>query len=404
MSNFKFFNLISTIILFDISLCMVVFPFKTIKEEKNGEINENSEEYNSNHFLNDYFTRPNYIPMKIGLPQQDVNFLISLQECGFKIGNFTNCKKYMTNYLSNYNPRNSMTIKYINFDNEECSAEETIYAYDDLHLKDIKKFSNIGFNLGNREENNNICGIIGLKLGFSDECIKLNNIIKNFKSNKITSNYKWMMKYNSLDEGLFIIGANMDEIIPNYNDENLFYSYAIMTGMNLIWGFPLRQIKCGDNITINTNEKEIKLDIDFSLIKGDRAYYEYIETYFFQKYYSKGICYKYLWNYDEFSIYNTIECKKGKFGNDDIDKFPNLSFNIDSGIILNFEGKDLFTETKYKYFFNIVFINDGSMISILERNSWIFGKIFFKKFPVIMDWDAKRIFIYNNYNYTKEVQ
>ena len=402
MSNFKFFKLISTIILFDISLCMIVFPFKTIKEDRNGEINENSEEYNSNHFLNDYFTRPNYIPMKIGKPQQNVNFLLSLQDCGFKIGNFTNCEKYMANYLSNYKKENSASIKFIDFYNEEYSVEETIYAYDELQLKNIKAFSNIGLYLGKSDEK--ICGIIGLKLGFSDDCIKFKNILKIFKSYKITNNYKWMMKYNSLDEGLFIIGANMDEIIPNYNIENLFNSYAIMSGMNLMWGLSLRQLICGDNIAINTNEKTIKLDIDFSLIKGDRAYYEYIETYFFQKYYFKEICYKYVWNYDELNIYNIIECKKGKFGSDDIDKFPNLSFNIDSGPILNFEGKDLFTETKYKYFFNIVFINDGSMVPILERNSWIFGKIFFKKFPVIMDSDTKTISIYNNYNYTKEVQ
>ena len=84
------------------------------------------------------------------------------------------------------------------------------------------------------------------------------------------------MKYNTLDEGLFIIGANISEIIPHYKDENMFSFYATMSGINLIWGLPLREIICGDNIIINTNEYRIKLDIDFSLIKGDKAYYEYI--------------------------------------------------------------------------------------------------------------------------------
>ena len=60
-TNFLFFEFISIIILLDISLCIVVFPFKTIIENRNGEINENSEQYNSTHFLNDYFTRLNYI-------------------------------------------------------------------------------------------------------------------------------------------------------------------------------------------------------------------------------------------------------------------------------------------------------------------------------------------------------
>ena len=403
MSNFNFL-LISTIILLDYSLCMIVFPFRTIKEKSNGEINENSEEYNSNHFLNDYFTRFNYIPMKIGFPTQDVNFLLSLEDCGFKIGNFTNCEKYMANYSCNYNEQHSSTFIIKDSYNEGNSVEEVIYAYEDLQLKDIKKFSNIGFYLGNRDKNNNLCGIIGLKLGFFDECIKYNNILQSFKSKKITNNYKWMMKYNTLDEGLFIIGANISEIIPNYKAENMFSFNTIISGINLIWGLPLREIICGGDVIINTNEYRIKLDIDFSLIKGDKTYSEYIEKYFFDKYYFKGICYKYIWNYDEFNNYIIIECKKGKFGSDDIDKFPNLSFNIEYGTILNFEGKDLFTETKYKYFFNVVFISDSSMNYILESNSWIFGKLFFKKFPVIMDSDTKTISIYNNYNNTEEVQ
>jgi hypothetical protein len=309
----------------------------------------------------------------------------------------------MANYLSNYYSNNSITFRIINSYNEGYSAKEAFYGYHDLQLKKIGRYSNIDFYLGNRDKSNNLCGIIGLKLGLSNECIEYNNILRSF-TNRVTNNYKWMIKYNTLDEGLFIIGANMDEIIPNYNIENLFSFKTIFSGMNLIWGLSLREIICGNNITINAKENIIKLDIDFSLIKGNKAYFEYIEKNFFQKYYLKGICSKYLWNYDKFSNYSIIECKKGKFGSDDIDKFPNLSFNINSEIILKFEGKDLFTETKYKYFFNVVFIDDQSKISIFESNNWIFGKIFFKKFPVIMDSDSKTISLYNNYTYTEEVQ
>ena len=120
----------------------------------------------------------------------------------------------------------------------------------------------------------------------------------------------------------------------------------------------------------------------------------------FQKYYLKGICTKSIWNYeDKIHNYNNniIECKKGKFGSEDIDKFPNLSFNINSKTILNFEGKDLFTKTRYKFFFNVVLNQDS-----LDSTYWVFGQIFFKKFPIIIDSDYKAITIYNNY--TREVQ
>jgi len=401
MSYFNFIKLISTIILFDISLCMVVFPFNTTKEKRNGKINENSEKYNSTHFLNDYFTRFNYIPMKIGSPPQNVNVFLTFQECGFKIGSSYNCEKYPTNYLSYYNRNLSKHFEFTDYYpiSEFDSAAETIYAYDNLQLKNIKEFSHIGFYSGNNK-NENFCGIIGLGQNLHSECYRINDIIKSFKYNNITSNYKWMIKYNTLDEGLFIIGANMNEIIQNYIDKNMYTFLIFLNGMNFVWGLPLKNIICGDNITINTKEYRIELDIDFSLIKGDNTYYEYIEKNFFQKYYLKGICSKHLWNYNKYKSYYIIECEKRKFRSDDIDKFPTLSFNIESELFLKFEGKDLFTETKYKYFFNVVFMNDQGIL--LDINKWIFGKIFLKKFPIIMDSDYRTISIYNNY--TREVQ
>ena len=280
-------------------------------------------------------------------------------------------------------------------------VEETIYAYDNLQLKNIEKFSLIDLYIGNRPKNESFCGIIGLGQKYYSECKDINDIFNSFKSKNITSSNKWMIKYNTLDEGLFIIGANMDEIIPNCNyDNNIIINSLLFTGDYYIWGLPLKKIICGNNITINAKPNRIKLDIDFSLIKGDSTYYEYIEKNFFQKYYLKGICTKSIWNYeDEIQnyYYNIIECKKGKFGSNDIDKFPNLSFNINSEAILNFEGKDLFTETKYKYFFNVILNQD-----FLDNTHWVFGQIFFKKFPIIIDSDYRSITIYNNY--TREVQ
>ena len=37
-----------------------------------------------------------------------------------------------------------------------------------------------------------------------------------------------MIKYNTLDEGLFIIGANMDEIIPNCNYDNIIIINSLL--------------------------------------------------------------------------------------------------------------------------------------------------------------------------------
>ena len=53
-----------------------------------------------------------------------------------------------------------------------------------------------------------------------------------------------------------------------------------------------------------------------------------------------------------------------------------------------FDYKDLFTETKYKYFFNVIF-----NVYITER--WIFGKIFLRKYPLILNYKLKTIAYYN---------
>ena len=392
-------KLIQFIIILDISICIVVFPFKTILKDKNEGINEDSKDYNSTHFMNDYFTRLNYIPMKIGNPPQEVNILLTYQDCGFKIGKAKKCI-YLDNYLSYYNRNSSLDFKYTNyssismyeFRNQGSSAEDTICAYTDLELKNLKNFSNIGFYLGT-DTNESICGVIGFKMdGFDNNCGKINNIIKSFNSQDVINNYQWVIKYNTIDEGLFILGGEVNEIIKNYDDNNLINVNTIFIGMKYCWGLSLQKIIINNNQTINTNLKTAEIDNDFSLIKGGYIYYEYIEKNFFKEYYSKDICVKNIWSYDKFYRYYIIECDKEKFGNDDIKKFPNLSFIItNSESILNLEGKDLFTETKYKFFFNVVFPEFWS-------EQWIFGKIFLKKFPTIIDFDKETIKIYNNYS------
>jgi len=227
--------------------------------------------------------------------------------------------------------------------------------------------------------------------GFDIKCGKINNIIKSFKSRDIINNYKWIIKYNTLDDGLFILGSEMQEIIPNYNSNKLLITNSITLGLTNSWGLRLQKIICGNNETINKDDKYAEIDNDFSLIKGGYIYYNYIEKNFFKEYYSKKICKINTWDYDRFKKYFVIDCEKEKFGKDDIKNFPNLGFFIhNTESILTLEGKDLFTETKYKYFFNIIFPFEMSEL-------WVFGKIFLKKFPTNIDFDQKVIHIYNDY-------
>lgn len=380
---------------------MIVFPFKTAYVNKNGQINQNSLEYNSTHFMNDYYERLLYINMKIGNPPQEIKVFLTYQECAFKIGKANKCI-YEEEYLSYYNRNKSLDFNYTDlyiyhvgeFEKDSCSAKDTIYAYTDLNLENYINFKDIGFYLGS-DTNEPVCGVIGFKMNlYQGFCPYINNIIRSFKSNNITNNYNWIIKYNTNDEGILVIGCNMNEIISNFDENKLFNLKSRFVGNHYPWSFNIDEIICGqNNHSIKGSDMWVEIENDFSLLLGNNMYEDYIEKEFFNEYINQNICSKDTY---ELGLYNykyyVYECDKEKFGKEQLKNFPSMSFilkEIETEIY--FESKDLFTETKYKYFFNIIF-------SIYGGSKWIFGKIFLKKYPIIFNLDQNVIQIYNDIN------
>ena len=79
-------------------------------------------------------------------------------------------------------------------------------------------------------------------------------------------------------------------------------------------------------------------------------------------------------------------------------QFPKLIFytrELGSLNEFSFDYKDLFTETKYKYFFNIIF-------EPYEKLDWKFGKIFLKKYPINFDYDSETMEVYDSYYQEKD--
>ena len=54
----------------------------------------------------------------------------------------------------------------------------------------------------------------------------------------------------------------------------------------------------------------------------------------------------------------------------------------------SFDYNDLFTETKYKYFYNVIFDFFG-----VEK--WQFGKLFLRKYPINFDYESQTIEVYD---------
>ena len=378
--------------------CIIVFPFKLAT---NSILSSDSKYYDSHYFLRENFDTLIYTTIQIGSPPQEIKTLISYNDCNFKIGKASKCI-YTSQYLSFFNRNLSKTFNFTDYYPKPVaefagfkghSAEDTISAYTDINLKNLEVFERIGFYLGS-DTNEALCGIIGLRMqNYATFCLESNTIFQSFKSKDIIPNNKWMLNYTSKNEGLFIIGGEISELIPNFKEDKLYKTYSAMGGSSFPWTLVIWKIECGiNNITINYEDVKAEINNDYSLIVGGFKYYSYIENNFFNDYVKLNICTIDLANYVENFKYHVIVCDKENFGEKDIEKFPILSFVMRGfGEKFIFEGKDLFIETRYKYFFNIVFSN-----SISER--WILGKTFFQKYPTMIDLTGKIIEIYNNNN------
>jgi hypothetical protein len=83
---------------------------------------------------------------------------------------------------------------------------------------------------------------------------------------------------------------------------------------------------------------------------------------------------------------------KKYFDKNDLENFPLLILlSFDANVKLEFDYKDLFTETKHKYFFNIIF-------SVYNTDNWVLGKIFLQKYLILINSQENLIKIYLDNN------
>ena len=397
-------ELLFLIIWLNLSLCMIVLPFKTVYVNKNGQINQDSKEYNSTHFMNDFFNASLYTTLEMGNPPQKIKVILSYQDCGFKIGNAKRCIND-NEYLSQYNKNKSTDFCYTDlypisiyneygFDSRSHSAEDSIYFYKDLKQKKYESIKKVDFYLGD-DTDDPICGVIGFKTDRGEFYCPNISFISTLKARKTIDNYNWIIKYNSKNEGLIAIGANMNDVISNFNENYVYRVYTKFPTSS--WSFAIDEMIIGnDDVSYTGKDKWIELNNDFSFLVGNLDYRKYIHENYFDDLIKDKKCSENLWYYEYSYYFNIIECDKEKLEKKFIDQFPSITFiNKELGTEIIFEGKELFTETKYKYFFNVMFAQYGA-------GYWVFGKLFFRKYSVMINTNQFIIQIYNNTSVKKK--
>lgn len=390
------FNLILTLIIIKLCCTMIVFPFKTAKEDSTWDIESSSIEYNTTHFVNDYWSQPAYTTIKIGSVPQEVKVILTYNDCGFKIGQSNNCLN-SDKYMSHYNRNLSSDFNYTDLYNKTIyefkyngrSAKDSIYAYTDLEMKNLKKFNDIGFYLGT-DTNDLICGIIGFKNDkYKSICDEINNIFQSFKLREIINSNDWFIKYTSKDEGLLIFGPEMEKIYPNFDINKFFITNSEVKPGDHSWTVVIDKIYSGDkNETVNKKAVKAEINNDFGLLEGNEEYYLNITLNYFKDYIKKRIC---TLDYVDVSYYRylALGCDKDKFGIEDMKKFPVLKLVLvcfESEFTFTYE--DLFTETEHKYFFNVIF-------NVFISQRFVLGKVFLRKYPMLINFDNQTVGYYN---------
>ena len=207
------------------------------------------------------------------------------------------------------------------------------------------------------------------------------NLMFNLIQNEQIKNDIFSVEYTSENEGKFYIGGFPDEFTKKYLNKDFLY---VNNKENLNWGFSIENIFSGENEIDKFTESII--DYENGFIDANFEYFSVINKTFFNKY-SKD-CSAEFYNKKYYLI-----CK-----NININKFPDLIFNLDSiKFNLTLSGKDLFKKINNKYYFLVSFnANDEKPFK------WILGKPLLKKYLFVFNREYNQIGLYSkkyNTNY-----
>jgi len=261
--------------------------------------------------------------------------------------------------------------------------------------EELTEFNDLSFLYADSLLNEKYPGVIGLKL--------VENDIRNvrpfpcqFTDLNHSNNATWMIKFNNDEEGIFYVGDILNKkVFPGFNHEKYRKTNAVVYNLYLSWDLTFSQIK-SNNIILN-GPMQAFLDFNFGLISCSKEYYDHIKNNFFLEYIKAGKCSEKFYNKNDNSNqiklnsnFSYIVCDKSL----KVKKFPELILShsaLDYTFKLTYE--DVFVTYNDKIYFLI--------INETEKNErWKFGRIFFKKYNIIFDHNAKTIGIYDD-SYSK---
>ena len=358
----------------------------------------NHSKYEVGDYMDSYHFSKIYLELETGdineNTNQTLNVLIDLKDIIFSTiyFYFEQYNSQNINLLCHFNCSKSTTLQmsqyYFSYNNiKSLSCESTDYfkIYNDLSLTNYS-MTNLKFVNTEEHEKHTTCGNIGLA-NLNTKYIEFNFISQLYKKLNL-SEMTYFFNYSISDEeGLFIVGNMPHNYLPNkYNIEELIPIYSsnskVYFDEMIIEGYKMEDMD---------EQFQVLFTPDIEGLEFPDEYFDHIKLFYFKEYIDKGICYNvsYKKQYEVIYCDNNTEINDTKLSQKIIDEFPKIYFNKNKNYFsVFFTGKDLFYSKDNKLFFKIV--------KNKEREYFLFGRIFFKKFISVFNLDKKQIYFYNN--------
>ena len=380
---------------------IIVIPFKTFYTKTNNNNNKKTK-FSSLDYYNQIQTSKLYLKME-SKNNQYLHVFLSTDETDFYLDDyFAELGSINCPYSSQLSPTYHYCDKYTAI-GEDYNIDRFIYAKDDFKLfKDylLNKYDLISIEFQHyKDKDKNItysCGKTGLKLP-SYNTNKKGNFISQIHNKAKNVDISFSFKYtnnenarniNDLNEGLFIIGIQSYEKDKNVEMDSIYVS-QLTYGTKVGWKFDIYNIFIG-NKYFDFDDLEIEINPEIDGFQITPEFFQKLNEYFFQDYYSKGICENEMIKYDRYIV---IYCYADKFLKKDIDNFPELIFYKNQiNYNFTFTGNELFQQIEDKLYFKMI-----TNLEIYNKDI-IFGKLFLKKYQVIFNSDYKSISFYRNNN------
>ena len=397
---------------------IIYVPFRT-KNLRYDYDNDNYEYIEQNYknitphsFLNRWFYNGLNSMFHVGTPSQSMTTFFDFEDSNFYIGNCNDMKDNSTYYMTKerFNSSKSFTQKDLkdNKNNHTLGNEYFEFSDKSNYLSTIyinHEYDGLDF-LYDDSAKFKICGKIGLNIN-QNKNNKINtNFIEQLKKKKIISKYIWTLDYQSLSQGVIVIG-----IEPHFYDSKLnFYSqyktiYIDLSNINQkdnqnFWKFKFDSIFVNQTDNYKFKNTNVEILIDRGLTIGTEEYKNYIEKNYFNQLINDGICFKESAildsnNKDEYIIFY---CDKKKFKGTIIDintdkpyyKFNDLFFNH-KGFEYDFRlyKEILFEDFDDKLYFEIVFEKNNN------NTIWKLGEPFTSLNKFVFNQEQKTIGFYN---------